>query len=90
MKSKSCYSAALFEYEPSFLSKGLDIDPITMPINSVRSQEQMPWMGYKERLYQGLPPMIADSLPDKWGNSLFYCVAASVAKFDAQAKTHTS
>lgn len=27
--------------------------------------------GYKDKLYQGLPPMIADSLPDKWGNSLF-------------------
>ena len=28
-------------------------------------------MGDKDKLYQGLPPMIADSLPDKWGNSLF-------------------
>jgi serine/threonine-protein kinase HipA len=31
----------------------------------------MPWTGDKDKLYQGLPPMIADSLPDKWGNSLF-------------------
>jgi serine/threonine-protein kinase HipA len=28
-------------------------------------------MGNKDKLYQGLPPAFADSLPDKWGNSLF-------------------
>ncbi|NEW83399.1 MAG: type II toxin-antitoxin system HipA family toxin [Mariniphaga sp.] len=62
---------AVFEYEPSFLTKRLDIAPLTMSVNSVRSQKQMPWVGDKDKLFQGLPPMIADSLPDKWGNSLF-------------------
>ena len=62
---------AVFEYEPSFLNKGLDIAPLTMSVHSPRSQKQLPWTGYKDKLYQGLPPMIADSLPDKWGNSLF-------------------
>ncbi|GAE84392.1 type II toxin-antitoxin system HipA family toxin [Bacteroides reticulotermitis] len=62
---------AVFEYEPSFLEQELDIAPLTMPVNSPRSQKQLPWTGNKEKLYQGLPAMIADSLPDKWGNSLF-------------------
>jgi serine/threonine-protein kinase HipA len=62
---------AVFEYDPSFLEQGLDIAPLTMSINSPRSQKQLPWTGNKDKLYQGLPPMIADSLPDKWGNSLF-------------------
>jgi serine/threonine-protein kinase HipA len=62
---------AIFEYEPSFVELGLDITPLTMPIDSPRSRKQMPWTGDKDKLYQGLPPMIADSLPDKWGNSLF-------------------
>jgi len=62
---------ALFEYEPDFLTKGLDIAPLTMPLNALRTQKQMPWQGNKDRLYQGLPPAIADSLPDKWGQSLF-------------------
>lgn len=62
---------ANFEYETSFLEQGLDIAPLTMPINSVRSKKGLPWVGDKDKLYQGLPPMIADSLPDKWGNSLF-------------------
>lgn len=62
---------AVFEYEPSFLEQGLDIAPLTMSVKSPRSQKQLPWTGDKDKLYQGLPTMIADSLPDKWGNSLF-------------------
>lgn len=62
---------AVFEYDPSFLELGLDIAPLTMSINSPRSRKQIPWTGDKDKLYQGLPPTIADSLPDKWGNSLF-------------------
>ncbi len=63
--------AAIFEYEPEFLDKGLDIAPLTMAINSPRSKKNIPWAGDKDKLYMGLPPMIADSLPDKWGHSLF-------------------
>lgn len=62
---------AVFEYDPIFLEQGIDIAPLTMSIYSPRSQKQIPWTGDKDKLYQGLPPMIADSLPDKWGNSLF-------------------
>lgn len=62
---------ALFEYEPSFPTHNLDIAPLTMSINSARSRRNLPWTGNRDKLYQGLPPMIADSLPDKWGNSLF-------------------
>lgn len=62
---------AVFEYDPMFLEQNLDIAPLTMSIHSPRSRKQMPWTGDKDKLYQGLPPMIADSLPDKWGNSLF-------------------
>lgn len=62
---------ALFEYEPSFPAHDLDIAPLTMSIYSARSRRNLPWTGNRDKLYQGLPPMIADSLPDKWGNSLF-------------------
>ena len=57
---------AFFEYELSFLERKLNISPISMPIDSLRSQKGLPWNGEKDKLYQGLPPMIADSLPDKW------------------------
>lgn len=62
---------AIFEYESEFVGKGLDIAPLTMSINSPRSKKHIPWTGYKDKLYLGLPPMIADSLPDKWGHSIF-------------------
>ena len=64
-------SISNFEYESSFLEQGLDIAPFTMSINSIRSKKGLPWVGERDKLYQGLPSMIADSLPDKWGNSLF-------------------
>lgn len=62
---------AIFEYDPSFIERKLDIAPLTMSIDSPRSRKQLPWNGDKDKLYQGLPTMIADSLPDKWGDSLF-------------------
>ena len=62
---------SIFEYDPDFLNTGLDIAPLSMSIYSARSQKQLPWIGDGDKLYQGLPPMLADSLPDKWGNSLF-------------------
>ena len=64
-------NVAVFEYESEFLDKGLDIAPLTMSIHSPRSKKQIPWTGDKDKLYLGLPPMIADSLPDRWGHSLF-------------------
>ena len=63
--------AATFEYEKSFLEHNLDIAPLTMSIFSPRSRKGLVWLGNTDKLYQGLPPVFADSLPDKWGNSLF-------------------
>jgi len=62
---------AAFEYEPLFIKRDLDIAPSAMSIYAPRSRQYMPWLGNKDKLYQGLPPTFADSLPDRWGNSLF-------------------
>lgn len=62
---------AVFEYEKSFLGEELDIAPLAMSIHASRSKKAMPWLGNTDKLYAGLPPMLADSLPDKYGNSLF-------------------
>lgn len=62
---------AIFEYEKNFLEQGLDVAPLTMSINSQRSKKGLPWFGNSDKLYSGLPPLLADSLPDKYGNSLF-------------------
>ena len=62
---------ALFEYKRTFVEDGLDIAPISMSIHSPRSQKGMVWYGNEDKLYKGLPPTFADSLPDKWGSILF-------------------
>ncbi|MDR2684651.1 MAG: type II toxin-antitoxin system HipA family toxin [Prevotellaceae bacterium] len=64
-------ASAVFEFEQSFLTQKLDIAPLTMSIYSPHSQKGMVWIGSKDKLYHGLPPAFADSLPDKWGNLLF-------------------
>jgi serine/threonine-protein kinase HipA len=58
-----------FTFNPKFLSKQLNIAPITAPINDAMMYTDV-W-GDTQRLYQRLPAFLADSLPDAWGNQLF-------------------
>lgn len=60
---------SIFEYNREFLKKDLDIAPLIHSIRDVASSH--PIWGTKGRLYQALPPFIADSLPDNWGNKVF-------------------
>lgn len=59
-----------FEYEPSFLANEWDLSPLKMPI--VGSEKQI--FSFPElrgtTTYKGLPGLLADVLPDKYGNSL--------------------
>lgn len=66
-------SKAVFEYNPAFISAGIDIAPLCASIHSVAAT--LPIMGGNEPIYQGLPPFVADSLPDKWGSLVFECWA---------------
>lgn len=61
---------AVFSFSPSFLKKGLDIAPLTASVNRYLAKD-MPILGDKKKLFQGLPPFLADSLPDRWGNMVF-------------------
>ena len=60
-----------FTYDRDFLTKGLDIAPLTASINSPLSQRGLPHAGNTDKLYAGLPEFIADSLPDHWGDTIF-------------------
>lgn len=46
-----------------------DVSPLLRPAD--KSNDQLPIYGDSRRIYQNLPPFIADSLPDSWGNKLF-------------------
>lgn len=61
---------AVFSYNSSFIKKGMDIAPLTASIKGGVAKG-FPILGNKEKMFQGLPPFIADSLPDKWGNKVF-------------------
>lgn len=64
----SSSNTSYFTFNPNAPDRP-DVAPLTNPKNSWR--KEMPVFGDQRRIYQGLPPFIADSLPDSWGNKLF-------------------
>lgn len=58
-----------FEYNREWFASGLDISPLNASIK--QPQNLRPIFGASEKIYQKLPPFLADSLPDAWGNELF-------------------
>lgn len=64
----STKDVGLFEYEPRFLRLGLDISPIKMPIKDGGKVYSFP--NLNTMTYFGLPGLLADALPDKFGNAL--------------------
>lgn len=58
--------AADFEYNPSFLQSGIQLSPIVMPLK--QGVYRFPELSYET--FHGLPGLISDSLPDKFGNSI--------------------
>lgn len=58
---------AVFAYHLDFVAAGVDIAPLTASIHS----KSKVVLGSRDKLYKGLPPFIADSLPDAWGNKIF-------------------
>ena len=65
---------AAFQYDKKFLSNKWDISPIKMPISNgdriYSFPELLPSKNDKEDTFGGLPGMLADALPDKYGNQL--------------------
>lgn len=58
-----------FEYNREWIEAGLDVSPLNASIKL--PQNMRPIYGASEKIYQKLPPFLADSLPDSWGNELF-------------------
>ena len=58
--------AAYFEYDPAFAGSEIEIAPLTMPLsNRVYSFPEL-----SRITFRGLPGLLADSLPDRFGNAL--------------------
>lgn len=63
-----------FEYEPAFIRSGWDIAPLKMPLtrrNTIYSfPELRPSRNELFNTFKGIPGLLADILPDKYGNQL--------------------
>lgn len=65
---------AFFEYEPKFKAKQINLAPIKMPITSSQGIFSFPELKISRNseydTFKGLPGLLADVLPDKYGNQL--------------------
>jgi serine/threonine-protein kinase HipA len=57
---------AIFQFTPEFAASGIEVAPMAMPLR--RQPYAFPELPVKA--FKGLPGMLADSLPDKYGNAL--------------------
>jgi serine/threonine-protein kinase HipA len=55
-----------FAYDPAFAESGIEIAPLMMPL----STRTYSFPGLSRETYHGLPGLLSDSLPDKFGNAL--------------------
>jgi serine/threonine-protein kinase HipA len=58
--------AASFQYDPAFLPSGIQVSPLVMPLRD----EPYAFPALSPDSFRGLPGMLADSLPDRYGNAL--------------------
>lgn len=73
------YKTSIFNYNPEFVKKGLDVAPFTASIHS-QYGKGFPLMAVSlktDTFFKGLPHFLTDSLPDRWGTTLFNCWAQS-------------
>lgn len=53
-----------FEYDTTFIERGIEISPLQLPLQSGVQR-------FENDLFEGLPGVFNDSLPDGWGRLLF-------------------
>ncbi len=56
----------VFQYDPDFVSAGIEVAPLKMPVRE--APYEFPVL--RRETFNGLPGMLADALPDKFGNRL--------------------
>src|SRR5213082_2072865 len=57
---------AAFQYDPAFVASGIQLSPVVMPLSAQVYQ----FPSLPEVSFRGLPGLLADSLPDRFGNVL--------------------
>ncbi|WGL18405.1 type II toxin-antitoxin system HipA family toxin [Microbulbifer bruguierae] len=65
-----------FEYHPAFIDRGIELSPLKMPL--ARRIYSFPGLSFDT--FRGLPGLIADSLPDDFGNAVLNAWMAAQGK----------
>lgn len=60
-------AASAFEYTPEFAQSGIQVSPLRMPLRPLHLYR---FPALAEESFHGLPGLLADSLPDRYGNAL--------------------
>ncbi len=66
-------SLGLFEFQKAFLASGIQVSPLQMPL----AETIYSFPGLSRDSFHGLPGMLADVLPDRFGNALINAWLAS-------------
>jgi len=61
---------AAFEYEPSFLAKGIELSPIHLSVADGKAGGIFSFPNLDRKTFRGLPGLLANSLPDDFGNKV--------------------
>lgn len=56
----------IFQYDPAFVGAGIELAPLKMPVREAPYE----FPALPKETFKGLPGMLADALPDKFGNRL--------------------
>src|SRR5271170_3371756 len=64
---------ATFQYDPAFVRSGIEGAPVRMPLR----ERPYRFPGLPQDAFSGLPGLLADSLPDRWGTALVNAWLAS-------------
>jgi serine/threonine-protein kinase HipA len=67
---------AAFQYDPAFAQSGIQVSPLTMPL----SDRVYLFPDLPEQTFHGLPGLLADSLPDRFGNALIDAWLATLGR----------
>jgi serine/threonine-protein kinase HipA len=70
----------VFAYDSKFGRSGIELSPLSMPLRT--DEEPYVFTDLPEPTYKRLPPMLADALPDDFGNALIdrYMASRGLAK----------
>ena len=69
-------AVGVYQYDPAFVSAGIELSPVVMPVRE--APYAFPAIG--RDAFKGLPGLLADALPDSFGNALIDVWLAETAR----------